>query len=278
MDTRRRAAVLGVGVTVATAALAVWLVRMSVARWPGGGEVPLDGALGFLATSAAAGVATWTGVVLAAATVPLLGQVRSAGTGGQRAGGQRVAGVGDRTGRRTSGPAARVTAALLAAAALSTGSTAALAGPDVRASQLQHHAPAEADGTGRVSATIRTGPPEAAPPPGGPEVPRPGWTHTPDPTPGAGSTTTRATSQVDLVTTAGTRTPVGRRGAEAHVVVHRGDTLWSIAARHLGGHASDGEVAEAWPRWYVANRDVIGDDPDHILPGQVLRVPTEAGR
>ncbi len=65
-----------------------------------------------------------------------------------------------------------------------------------------------------------------------------------------------------------TRTPL-----PAEVVVHRGDTLWAIAARHLGPGATDAEVAAAWPGWYRANRGVIGDDPDVILPGQRLRAP-----
>jgi hypothetical protein len=63
------------------------------------------------------------------------------------------------------------------------------------------------------------------------------------------------------------------------VVVHRGDSLWTIAHRHLGPGATDAEVARAWPHWYAANRDVVGPDPDVLLPGQVLRVPdrSEAG-
>jgi nucleoid-associated protein YgaU len=61
--------------------------------------------------------------------------------------------------------------------------------------------------------------------------------------------------------------------AVAEVVVHRGDTLWGIVARHLGPPATDAEVAHAWPRWYAANRQVIGDDPDLVKPGQVLHAP-----
>ncbi len=57
------------------------------------------------------------------------------------------------------------------------------------------------------------------------------------------------------------------------VVVRRGDTLWSIAARHLGPRPSEAEVARAWPAWYAANRAVVGDDPDRLRPGQVLRAP-----
>lgn len=57
------------------------------------------------------------------------------------------------------------------------------------------------------------------------------------------------------------------------VVVRRGDSLWSIARRHLRAGATDAEVARAWPRWYAANRAVIGPDPNLILPGMRLRVP-----
>jgi hypothetical protein len=57
------------------------------------------------------------------------------------------------------------------------------------------------------------------------------------------------------------------------VVVKRGDSLWSIAARQLGPLASDVDIAHHWPKWYSANREVIGDDPALIVPGQVLRPP-----
>lgn len=57
------------------------------------------------------------------------------------------------------------------------------------------------------------------------------------------------------------------------VVVHRGDTLWDIAARHLGPAATDAEIAQAWPQWFAANRAVIGPDPDQLAPGQRLRPP-----
>jgi nucleoid-associated protein YgaU len=57
------------------------------------------------------------------------------------------------------------------------------------------------------------------------------------------------------------------------VIVRSGDTLWSIAARHLGPDAPVAEIAAQWPRWFDANREVIGNDPDLILPGQQLRPP-----
>ncbi|MFF2268859.1 LysM peptidoglycan-binding domain-containing protein [Cellulosimicrobium cellulans] len=57
------------------------------------------------------------------------------------------------------------------------------------------------------------------------------------------------------------------------VVVVRGDSLWSIAARHLPDGASDAQVAHAVQRWYAANVGVVGDDPDLVRPGQVLVAP-----
>jgi nucleoid-associated protein YgaU len=69
-------------------------------------------------------------------------------------------------------------------------------------------------------------------------------------------------------------------GAEEarEVVVVRGDTLWDIARRALPAGADDGEVADAWPAWYAANRHVVGPDPDLLRPGQRLVVPDAAGR
>jgi len=60
------------------------------------------------------------------------------------------------------------------------------------------------------------------------------------------------------------------------VVVRRGDTLWGLAARSLPGSAGPADVAAAWPRWYRANRAVIGDDPDLLHPGQLLVAPQDA--
>lgn len=65
----------------------------------------------------------------------------------------------------------------------------------------------------------------------------------------------------------------GQWGPTREAVVHRGDSLWSIAARHLGREPSDAEIAREWPRWFAVNRSVIGPDPDLLLPGQVLIAP-----
>lgn len=59
----------------------------------------------------------------------------------------------------------------------------------------------------------------------------------------------------------------------SEVVVHRGDTLWSIAARQLPATAPDQRIDALWRRWYERNRTVIGADPDLLLPGQVLSGP-----
>jgi hypothetical protein len=64
----------------------------------------------------------------------------------------------------------------------------------------------------------------------------------------------------------------GGRGAGL-VVVRPGDTLWHIAARHLGPGASAADVAAEWPRWHAANRDRIGPDPHLVRPGLRLRAP-----
>ncbi|MFW5474626.1 LysM peptidoglycan-binding domain-containing protein [Knoellia sp. CPCC 206450] len=94
----------------------------------------------------------------------------------------------------------------------------------------------------------------------------------PPPTPGFTPSAPRVRKQADPTLLGSRASGVDRSDVYA-VVVHRGDTLWSIAAAHLGPDADDAEVARAWPRWFEANRDVIGHDPDLLLPGQVLRVP-----
>jgi nucleoid-associated protein YgaU len=57
-------------------------------------------------------------------------------------------------------------------------------------------------------------------------------------------------------------------------VVASGDSLWSIAADHLH-RPTPQRVAATWPRWYAANRAVIGTDPNHIVAGEVLVPPTQ---
>jgi len=52
-------------------------------------------------------------------------------------------------------------------------------------------------------------------------------------------------------------------------IVRTGDTLWDIAASRLD-HPTDAATTEAWKAIWRANRDVIGDEPGLIHPGQQL--------
>ncbi|WP_236121218.1 LysM peptidoglycan-binding domain-containing protein [Cellulomonas palmilytica] len=96
----------------------------------------------------------------------------------------------------------------------------------------------------------------------------------------SGATAPQALAGASGATLASAVAPAAAHGnGSAVVVVEAGDSLWSIAAAHLPHGASDAQVAAAWPRWYEANRDVVGDDPDVLLPGQVLTAPvTEVAR
>lgn len=69
------------------------------------------------------------------------------------------------------------------------------------------------------------------------------------------------------------RTNASVPAGEAPEVVVEGDTLWSIAARRSGPFANDVDVALNWPKWYAANKELIGDDPSLLRPGQVLQPP-----
>lgn len=69
--------------------------------------------------------------------------------------------------------------------------------------------------------------------------------------------------------------PTGDRGPARVVVVRPGDTLWAIARRSLPAGSSDAEIARSCAAWFAANRDVIGNDPNLILPHQRLQAPTK---
>ena len=71
--------------------------------------------------------------------------------------------------------------------------------------------------------------------------------------------------------------PLATRTTPAVVVVEPGDCLWTLASQSLGRPAP-ARVAETWPRWWRANRGVIGSNPDLIRPGQRLRPPATSRR
>lgn len=64
----------------------------------------------------------------------------------------------------------------------------------------------------------------------------------------------------------------GGTGAST-LTIHRGDSLWSIAQRRLGGSASNARVEREVRRLWSANSRHIGTrDPNLLFPGQRLRV------
>jgi hypothetical protein len=101
---------------------------------------------------------------------------------------------------------------------------------------------------------------------------RPGWIPDQPEAPRQAPTLTRLTAPV---------ASTGRRSQENgpdEIVIRRSDTLWAIAARHLGPGATDAEIALDWPHWFTANRAVIGADPDRLRPGERLHPPVPARR
>lgn len=118
------------------------------------------------------------------------------------------------------------------------------------------------------SASPKPGPiapvPEIATEPALPAI-TPGWS--PDWPPAGSSATALPTEPSD-----------GVRGQAAGpvVVVRCGDTLWSLAERHLDAEASDAQIQAEWQRWHAVNRAVIGTDPNSIRPGQRLLPPARS--
>jgi len=58
--------------------------------------------------------------------------------------------------------------------------------------------------------------------------------------------------------------------------VVRGDSLWKIARGVLSetfDRPGGEQITRLWKEIYRINRDVIGGDPNLILPGQTLSIP-----
>jgi hypothetical protein len=64
----------------------------------------------------------------------------------------------------------------------------------------------------------------------------------------------------------------------ASVVVRPGDSLWSIGEEHLGPNATPQRIDREVERIYALNRERIGADPNLILVGQELLVPSVGER
>jgi LysM repeat protein len=118
------------------------------------------------------------------------------------------------------------------------------------------------------------GSPETARSPQG--APTPGAPHDQPATGGPSSSPTDASSSNAATPgSASTGTPPAVDPSATYVVAP-GDSLWEIAAAHADPGAVPADIAAAWPQWYAANRDVIGLDPDLVLPGTVLAIPEPA--
>lgn len=106
---------------------------------------------------------------------------------------------------------------------------------------------------------------------------------TTDPAPAATATKPTKSLQSDKPTEtmppSSTARPANHPGATAStsstVTVKPGDSLWAIAARQLGDKASDSEIDREWRRWYQANHNVVGANPNLIFPGMKLKAPTK---
>lgn len=60
----------------------------------------------------------------------------------------------------------------------------------------------------------------------------------------------------------------------ASAVVGTGDCLWSIAAAALGAEASTAQISALTDAIYTANSTLIGPNPDLVIAGQILIIPT----
>lgn len=105
----------------------------------------------------------------------------------------------------------------------------------------------------------------------GNDVPLPPRSPAARPSPPGGSVAQQRPRSQPAPSRPGVPTPSADR-----VRVRVGDSLWLIAARRLGPTVTAAQTAAAWPRWYAANREVIGAEPDLIFPGQLLTAPAAA--
>jgi len=71
-----------------------------------------------------------------------------------------------------------------------------------------------------------------------------------------------------------TTQPTTEPPAASHQVVNYGDSLWSIGQEHLGPEATPEQILEEARRIYEINRDRIGNDPNLLVAGQELLMPS----
>lgn len=159
-----------------------------------------------------------------------------------------------------SGATGRRHVAALLLALTGAGALGSLPSATASASPLPPRTTQSAPITSAMDVPVPTTPP--APPTT--DIPQPGWV-TPAPSP----TSQRCAAGARLIAGCPSREDA------ADVVVHRGDSLWSLISRHLHTH-DPVVIAAALPHWYAANRAVIGPDPDVLRVGQRLHIPDPA--
>jgi hypothetical protein len=105
-----------------------------------------------------------------------------------------------------------------------------------------------------------------------PPRPRPAASH-PTGHRGTADTAPDSTSPPGPATTPTPATPAPAK----ETVVAPGDCLWTLAERDLASRTqiepSASDIATETQRWWQANRDSIGENPDRLVPGQRLRPP-----
>jgi|GEM_PF-996613 len=118
-------------------------------------------------------------------------------------------------------------------------------------------------------------PPPPGPPAGGVEIYNPGgvevYNPQPAPRPAAPVAAPRPAPRPQPARPQPARPATGRPVQGANYTVQRGDYLRLISTWSYG-------IERLWPVIYDSNLRVIGANPDLIYPGQVLRIPTVAGR
>jgi LysM repeat protein len=237
------AALTLVAVPAALAVLAAWYAA-TVLSGPPPPQVAPDRWLSGTAAAASALVLVWLSAALAAGAIQGLGRSRlscgSDASGGASGGGR--------------GPGAAVAALACALVVTVGGPASALpSGPD--ATVVGSAGPVTDPGVvAGWTPVVQESPPAATRPAPAATRPTPARIDrravSPDPSPGASPGVPQ----------------------DVHVVVP-GDTLWGIAAARLGPEATVTRTAAEWPGWWRVNRDVIGEDPDLLVPGQRLLPP-----
>ncbi|EWT06796.1 hypothetical protein N864_16765 [Intrasporangium chromatireducens Q5-1] len=87
--------------------------------------------------------------------------------------------------------------------------------------------------------------------------------------PVAAMTTTMTTTKEAATTAPALLSEAAPPAPSPSHVVRQGDSLWSIAAETLG-------AGRRYPEIVALNRDVLGNQPDFLLPGTSLRLPSTA--